>query len=133
PPRVAAAVDAANRGGACTARTAVVQSTTHGNARALHAQDGLFTLAERGLQDGTPAERTRLIGAVARALVADTEWEAVRAAVTQPELRVIVSNATEAGFRLDDDLATIGAGSPPASFPAKLTDVLHTRFARLGS
>ena len=128
---VAAAVDAANRVGAFTGRIVVVQSTPHGNARALHTQDALFTLVERGLQDGTPVERTRLIGAVARALVADTEWEAVRAAVTQPELQVIVSNVTEAGFRLDDDLATIGAGSAPASFPAKLTDVLHARFARL--
>ncbi len=128
---VAAAVDAANRVGALNGRIVVVQSTPHGNAPAMNAQDGLFTLAERGLQDGTPVERTRLIGAIARALVADTEWEAVRAAVTQPELQVIVSNVTEAGFRLDDDLATIGAGSAPASFPAKLTDVLHTRFARL--
>src|SRR2546425_3450192 len=128
---VAAAVDAANRVGAFTGRIVVVQSTPHGNARALHTQDALFTLVERGLQDGTPVERTRLIGAVARALVADTEWEAVRAAVTQPELQVIVSNVTEAGFRLDDDLATIGAGDAPATFPARLADVLHTRFARL--
>src|SRR2546426_10066304 len=102
---VAAAVDAANRVGAFTGRIVVVQSTPHGNARALHTQDALFTLVERGLQDGTPGERAGVIGAVARALVADTEWEAVLAAVKHPTLQVIVGNVTEACFRLMDDLA----------------------------
>ena len=115
----AASVDAANRAGTFNGRIVVVQSTPHGSARALNAQDGLFTLVERGLVDGSPLERTRLIGAVSRALVADTEWQAVRAAVASPSLRVIVSNVTEAGFR------------PEAGFPAKLVDVLHTRFERL--
>jgi tagaturonate reductase len=115
----AASVDAANRAGAFHGRIIVVQSTPHGSARAINAQDGLFTLVERGLLDGAPIERTRLIGAVSRALVADTEWPAVRAAVVQPELQVIVSNVTEAGFRLE------------AGFPARLVDVLHARFERL--
>src|SRR5437588_380588 len=115
----AASVDAANRAGAFNGRIVVVQSTPHGNARAINAQDGLFTLVERGLRDGAPIERTRLIGAVSRALVADTEWPAVRTAVAQPELQVIVSNVTEAGFRLE------------AGFPARLADVLYTRFERL--
>src|SRR5947209_11863215 len=115
----AASVDAANRAGAFHGRIVVVQSTPHGSARALNAQDGLFTLVERGLLDGAPIERSRLIGAVSRALVADTEWPAVRAAVAQPELQVIVSNVTEAGFRLE------------AGFPARLVDVLHARFERL--
>ena len=115
----AASVDDANCAGAFNGRIVVVQSTPHGQARAINAQDGLFTLVERGLRDGAPIERTRLIGAVSRALVADTEWPAVRTAVAQPELQVIVSNVTEAGFRLE------------AGFPAKLADVLYTRFERL--
>jgi tagaturonate reductase len=125
---VAAAVDAANRAGAFNGRIVVVQSTPHGNAHALRAQDGLFTLVERGMQDGTPLERTRLIGAVSRALVAEREWQAVRETVTHPELRVIVSNVTEAGFRVDGQDA---GGGAPASYPAKLADILHTRFTHL--
>ena len=129
----AGSVDAANRAGAFHGRIVVVQSTPHGSARAINAQDGLFTLVERGLLDGAPIERTRLIGAVSRALVADTEWQAVRAAVVQPELQVIVSNVTEAGFRLDGDGARPDAtgARAPAGFPAKLLDVLHARFERL--
>src|SRR5258708_34317002 len=85
----------------------------------MNAQDGLFTLVERGLEHGAPVERTRLVGAISRALLADTEWPAVRDLVVRPELRVIVSNVTEAGFRMD------------GSFPARLTDLLHARFVRL--
>ena len=115
----AASVDAANRAGAFNGRIVVVQSTPQGNARAMNAQDGLFTLVERGLQNGAPVERTRLIGSIARALVADTEWETVRAIAARPDLQVIVTNVTEAGFRQE------------GPFPARLTDVLRARFERL--
>src|SRR6266550_1308522 len=112
-------VDAANTAGTFSGRSVVIQSTPHGQARALNAQDGLFTLVERGLEHGAPVERTRLIGAISRALIADAEWPAARDLVARPELQVIVSNVTEAGFR------------PDAGFPARLTDLLHTRFVRL--
>ncbi|HVH66816.1 MAG TPA: tagaturonate reductase [Gemmatimonadales bacterium] len=115
----AAAVDAANRAGAFGGRVVVVQSTPHGRAADINAQDGLFTLVERGLQDGQPVERTQLIGSISRALVAETEWDAVREVAARPELQVIVSNVTEAGFR------------PEQPFPARLTDLLYTRFSRL--
>lgn len=115
----AAAVDAANRAGRLGGRIVVVQSTPRGQARTINAQDGLFTLVERGLEHGAPVERTRLIGAISRALVADTQWDAVCNVASRPELQVIVSNVTEAGFRAD------------GSFPARLTDLLHTRFTRL--
>src|SRR2546430_12445359 len=84
-----------------------------------NAQDGLFTLVERGLEHGAPVERTRLIGAISRALIADAEWPAARDLVARPELQVIVSNVTEAGIRTD------------ARLPAQLHDPLDTRFVRL--
>ena len=115
----AAAVDAANRRHQGFGRIVVVQSTPQGTARDLNAQDGLFTLVERGLENGAPVDRARVIGSISRALVADTEWDAVRAVVARPELQVIVSNVTEAGFRRD------------GPFPARLTDLLRARFAAL--
>src|SRR5438034_8125801 len=90
----AASIDAANRAGAFNGRLVVVQSTPQGNARAINTQDGLFTLVERGLQNGAPVERTRLIGSISRALVADAEWAAVRQVAARPELQAIVSNVT---------------------------------------
>ena len=117
----AAAVDSANRtgGGARAGRIVVVQSTAEGapRARALNEQDGLFTLVERGLSGGAPVERVGLIGAISRALSADRQWNDVRDVAAGPEIRVIVTNVSEAGFRID------------APFPARLTDALHARFA----
>jgi tagaturonate reductase len=115
----AASVDAANRAGSFGGRIVVVQSTPRGQAGAINAQDGLFTLVERGLENGAPIERSRLIGAISRALVAEVDWEGVCDVASRPELQVIVSNVTEAGFRAD------------GAFPARLTDLLHTRFTRL--
>lgn len=108
-----AAVDAANRAGARAGRIVVVQSTAEGavRARALSAQDGLFTLVERGLSGGAPLERMGLIGAISRALAADD-------VAANPSIQVIVSNVSEAGFRID------------APFPGRLTDALHARFTR---
>ncbi len=116
----AAAVDSANRAGARAGRIVVVQSTAEGasRARALNAQDGLYTLVERGLTGGAPLERIGLIGAISRALAADTQWNAVRDVAARPETQVIISNVSEAGFRID------------APFPARLTDALHARFTR---
>ena len=112
----AAAVDAANRQGRFNGRIVVVQSTPHGVARDMNAQDGLFTLVEQGLENGARVDRARLVGAISRALVADTQWDAVRALVARPELQVIVSHVTEAGFRSD------------APFPARLLNLLRARF-----
>src|SRR5258705_7335592 len=115
-----AAVDSANRTGARAGRIVVIQSTAEGasRARALNAQDGLFTLIERGLSGGAPLERTTVIGAISRALTADSEWNVVRDVAANPAIQVIVSNVSEAGFRID------------APFPGRLADVLHARYTR---
>ena len=96
-------------------------------AAGLNEQDGVFTLVERGLEHGAPIERTRLVGSISRALVADAEWPAVRDVAVSPELRVIVSNVTEAGFQVNDREPS---GSL-ASFPAKLVDLLYARCTHL--
>ncbi|HEY7194082.1 MAG TPA: tagaturonate reductase [Gemmatimonadales bacterium] len=115
----AATVDAANRAGRRAGRIVVVQSTPQGKSGPLNAQDGLFTLVERGRVNGKRVERTQLIGSISRALVAEHEWEAVRDVAARPETQVIVSNVTEGGFSLD------------AEFPTRLTDALYARFERL--
>src|SRR5258706_150886 len=115
-----AAVDTANRAGARAGRIVVVQSTAEGasRTRAMNAQDGLFTWIERGLSGGAPLERTSVIGAISRAVAADSEWNVVRDVAANPAIQVIVSNVSEAGFRID------------APFPGRLADVLHARYTR---
>lgn len=116
-----AAVDSANRVGANAGRIVAVQSTREGaqRAHALNAQDGLFTLVERGVLGGAPVERVTTIGAVSRAFHADTQWDSVRDVAARPEIHVIISNVSEVGFHID------------APFPARLTDALHARFTRV--
>jgi tagaturonate reductase len=87
---------------------------------------------ERGLERGAPVERTRLIGSIARALVAETEWDRVREVVKHPELSLLVSNVTEAGFRLDQgELGPAASGTAPESFPGRLSWLLYARFITL--
>jgi tagaturonate reductase len=129
----AASVDAANRQASFDGRIAIVQSTPHGCAATLTAQDGLFTLLERGLESGERVERMRLAGSISRAFLADADWPLATGLVARPELRVIVSNVTDAAMHLDESdlLWRGGDGAVPSSFPGKLTDLLYTRFQRL--
>ncbi len=121
---VANAVDAANLAGHFDGRIVVVQSTPHGVAAAINRQHGEFTLVEQGIDGDAPVQRRRQIRSYSRALIADTEWPAILAVAIRPDLRVIISNVTEAGFRLDAD-------QPASSFPGRLTDLLHARFVAL--
>jgi tagaturonate reductase len=131
----AVTVDAANRAGMFNGRIVVVQSTRSGVAEAINAQDGLFTLVEQGVVDGKQVQYRRVIGSMSRALTADDEWQLVRGVISRPDLQVVVSNVTEAGFRLAEDEPglSLDRRSAPASFPAKLADLLFTRFTALGS
>jgi tagaturonate reductase len=129
----AASVDAANCQGAFEGRIAIIQSTTLGCAASLMAQDGLFTVLERGLKSGERVERTHLAGSISRAFSADADWPLATALVARPELRVIVSNVTEAAMHLDESdlLWRGGDGAVPSSFPGRLTDLLYARFQQL--
>jgi tagaturonate reductase len=131
----AVAVDTANRAGVFNGRIVVVQSTRSGVAQAINAQDGLFTLVEQGVADGERVQRSRVIGSMSRALIADDEWQLVRDVISRPDLQVVVSNVTEAGFRLAEDEPgwDRDRSNAPPSFPAKLTDLLFTRFTALGN
>lgn len=127
------AVDLANRARTFNGRIVVVQSTASGVSDVINRQKGTFTLVELGAEHGNEVQRAVLVYAISRALVARTEWAKVRDVVASPELRVIVSNVTEAGFRLEEVEPPIDpiAATAPSSFPAKLVDLLYTRFERL--
>jgi tagaturonate reductase len=64
---------------------------------------------------------------LSRALSAIDEWDAVLALARDPRIELVVSNTTEVGIALD--AADAFDGSPPRSFPAKLTRFLAERAA----
>ncbi|MDT8904068.1 tagaturonate reductase [Anaeroselena agilis] len=119
-----------NNSGQWGGRVVVVQPIADGLAGRLNEQDGLYTLALRGLQDGRPTEELSLIGVVSRALNAYSQWEEVLKCAENPTIEYLISNTTEAGISHDPadgpDLA------PPASFPGKVTAYLYRRFRHFG-
>lgn len=118
-------VDAANARGRGAGSIVAVASSPSGRDAILNAQDGLFTLVTRGLENGAPVERQRVVASLSRALSASDQWNAVLAVARDPNISMIVSNTTEIGIALDaDDRPGPGA---PKSFPGKLTRFLYER------
>jgi tagaturonate reductase len=125
-------ISAANARGQGVGRVVIVQSTGDERALALNRQGGTYHVIVRGLADGRVVDRIERVESVSRALVAAEQWPQVLEFARSEQLRVVLSNTTEAGYDLhpSDELAgvTIRAAAP-RSFPAKLLAVLHERFA----
>jgi len=115
-----------NRQGVFLGRVVVVQPIETGTAAELNAQDGLYTLLRRGLEGGRVREDREVVSSISRAIDPYRDFAAFLACAGQRELRIIISNTTEAGIAYRE-----GEGydeAPPASFPGKLTRFLHERF-----
>ena len=118
-------VSQANTEGQAIGRIVVVQSTGEGRAGGLNAQGGRFHVFVRGFEHGAVVDRVEICNSISRALHAGTQWAEVLKVARSPELQTILSNTTEAGYKLDDDLPT---DPVPKSFPVKLLAVLRARF-----
>lgn len=90
-----------------------------------HDQDYRYTVVLRGLENGTPVEKNRLVTSVSDAVDCYADYERYHNYACLDTLRFIVSNTTEAGIVLDEsdsfDLC------PPNSYPGKLTKFLYER------
>jgi tagaturonate reductase len=118
-------IDAANNVGIFNGRIVVVKSTSKGDVTAFDKQDGLYTLCERGTQNGKKVEENVIISSVSRVLVAKNDWGQVLECAHNEELKIIISNTTEVGIQLvNDDIRRY----PPVSYPGKLLAFLYERF-----
>jgi tagaturonate reductase len=116
----------ANQQGQAVGKIVIVQSTGGERAGGLNRQDGRYHVVIRGLEGGQVVDRVEQVESISRALTASTDWSNVRALARSPDLRLILSNTTEAGYNLDP--ADGPGDAPPRSFPAKLLTVLRERF-----
>jgi tagaturonate reductase len=107
-------------------RVVVVQPIAQGLTGMLNDQDGLYTLLLRGIQNGQIVEEQDLISSISRGINPYEDFNAYLECASNPELRFIISNTTEAGISYSADDRYDDA--PPASFPGKLTVLLHKRF-----
>jgi len=115
-----------NEQGLFQGRICVVQPIENGLVDVLNEQDGLYTLILRGIQGGKVVEDKEIITSVSRGINPYKDFDEYLKCAENPELRVIISNTTEAGIKYnpEDKLAD----TPPASFPGKLTVLLYRRF-----
>ena len=122
--------DLANEATGWNGRICMVQpiNGAFGFADGINAQDGLYTVLMRGRENGQQVDEARLISSCSRCLnpYRAEDYKAIMGVAVSDDLEIIVSNTTEAGIaydascKLDDE--------PPASFPAKLTQVLYARW-----
>jgi tagaturonate reductase len=130
----------ANDAGQQVGSVVVVQSTPGSRAELLSSAGGGFHVVVRGIDVGETVDRVEPVKSISRALIASESWPAVLEVARSPDLKYIISNATEAGYVLDEaDSATAdiagavadsasGAVAVPKTLPAKLTQVLWSRF-----
>ncbi len=118
-------MDKANKQGLFNGRIVVVKSTDQGGTDAYGEQDGLYTILEKGIENGLPVERTTINASISRVVSAKTDWQAVLDCAANPDIQIVISNTTEVGLTL---VASDAASLYPESFPGKLLHFLIERY-----
>ncbi len=113
-----------NDGGRYSGSVAVVQPIEQGLGDRLNQQNGLYTHIIRGVE----GVETQVIDVISRCINPYEDYNAYLALADNPDMRVIVSNTTEAGIAYSEQDKP--DDTPPKSFPAKLTALLHRRFTK---
>lgn len=106
---------------------AVVKNRPGSSMLDLQQQDGIFTLFTEGIKNGEIVQQSRLITCTNTLINPYDSYEAYLDLATEPELKLIVSNTTEAGIYFDPSDAHLENG-PHNSFAAKLTALLYKRY-----
>ena len=93
----------------------------------LNQQHGLYTCLIRGINAaGEQVSETRLIRSLNREIQPYQQFDDFLALARDPQMRFVFSNTTEAGIAFAEQDSLTDA--PASSFPAKLTQLLWTRF-----
>jgi len=119
-------VDEMNRKAGFNGSVLMVKPREGGNCDAVNAQDGLYTLISRGIENGKLIEKASVIEAVKGCLMAHGQWDELLKAFCGAELQFCVSNTTEAGIEYKPEPYV--PGQPQTTFPAKVTALLFGRF-----
>ena len=117
-------IDLANKQNIFNGRIVVVKSTDSGGADAFAKQDGLYTVLIRGFENGKQVDTNMVNASISRVLSASSEWDAILACAENPQMQLVISNTTEVGISLVEELIQ---ANPPVSFPGKLLAFLYRR------
>ena len=115
-----------NEAGTYEGKAVIVQPIEKGLVDVLNEQGGVYHLYIRGMENGEPVSRMTEIRSVTRGINPYRDYDAFLALAGNPDLRIIISNTTEAGIEYTDDEAF--SDRPPKTFPAKLAVFLYRRY-----
>lgn len=104
----------------------VVQPLENGMVDKLTEQDGLYTVVQRGFDNGALVERKDVVTAIRRCINPYRDYRAYLACAANPDLRYVISNTTESGIEYVPQPKP--SDTCPASYPAKLAIMLFERF-----
>lgn len=107
-------------------RVSIVKPIPFGSLDSFHLQNNRYHIVLRGMEGGQPVERVRQIRVVDQAVSPFEERQTYEKLILDPEIRIIVSNTTEAGicFSQKDSFD----GFEDITYPAKLTKLLYSRY-----
>lgn len=120
-------IDLLNERTGLNAGVVVVRPIQRDDMPLLDTQGGVYTTLIRGLNEaGEPVKDYRQIGCIQREIDINSMYDDYLKLAHVPSVRYVVSNTTEAGITTNNTDAYTDA--PAATFPAKLTRLLHERF-----
>ena len=115
-----------NEQGLYDGKVVVVQPISKGLIPVINEQKGVYHQFLRGVENGRVVNDCIEVHSISRGVDPYTDYDEVLKLAENPDMRIIISNTTEAGIeyigteKIDD--------RPPKSFPAKLTALLYHRF-----
>ncbi|MBE5938438.1 MAG: tagaturonate reductase [Lachnospiraceae bacterium] len=115
-----------NEKGVYEGKAVVVQPIEQGLISVINEQEGVYHQFLRGINNNEIVDECTKVRAISRGVNPYTDYEEYLKLAHNPDMRIIISNTTEAGIEfLGTESIT---DKPPKSFPAKLTVLLHERF-----
>lgn len=107
-------------------RVDIIKPITYGTLDKFIAQNNKYHVVLRGVENGEPVEKVRKINVLEKVISPFEDMKAYLDVAADPELKIIVSNTTEAGICFNgkdkfDDFEGV-------TYPAKLTKFLLERY-----
>lgn len=104
----------------------IVKPITFGTLEKFEKQNNAYHIVLRGVEDGKAVEKVRKIGVVKSVIDPFKDAESYYALAKDADLKIIVSNTTEAGICYNGEDAFDGFET--ITYPAKLTKFLYERY-----
>lgn len=115
-----------NNDGVFDGSVVVVQPLECGMADMINAQDGLYTLYLRGIENGQIKVEKDIVTVIKGCANPYKAWDKTVEYALGEELRFVISNTTEAGIEYKDEV--FDKSKCPETYPAKLTSLLYARY-----